>query len=263
MKNQIKAFQLILLFAFAIFLFSSAAAQINTVKNGGFETADMPAYWHTEDASDAEVIWAADEFRSPERSLKISETAGADAPAWVSGNLAKLNWNPTTGIPANAEMEIGGWVKTSNVNINPANADAEIQLIYTFYDNTGAMIFGQPVVIKVPQTAATADWIEIKNDSPVVLPTDADSMIISFKFGANATGTVWLDDIFMKTAPGVSAWLGDIFNANFGVPEGWFFWKDKMSEGESDYGTSPLPTNTLIMAAILCWLPMMPAIRLK
>ncbi len=217
-------------------------AQINTINNGDFENAELPAYWQKEDANDAQVVWATDQFRSPERSLKISESGGADAPAWVSTNLAKLNWNRTTGIPKAAEMVIGGWVKTENVNTNPANADAEIQLTFSFYHN-GVLIFGQPVVIKVPQTQASVNWTGIQNDVPVVLPDDADSLIIKFKFGANATGTAWLDDIVMKPAPGVTEWLGDIFNANFGVPAGWFFWKDRMSEGEADFGTVTI-TNT-------------------
>ncbi len=40
--------------------------------------------------------------------------------------------------------------------------------------------------------------MEIKNDVPIVLPVPAAELIISFAFGANATGTAWLDDIFMR-----------------------------------------------------------------
>ena len=212
-------------------VFSPALAQINTINNGGFEIADQPANWHKVDANDADVAWASDQYRSPLRSLKIAEAGGADAPAWQSGNMAKLEWNPTTGIPANIEMVIGGWVKTENVNTAPANEAGEITLSFTFYDKAKNMIFGQPVVMKVPQAQATAGWTEIKNSAPVILPTDADSLIITFAYGANATGTVWLDDLFMKVAPGASGWLGDLYNGNFGVPGGWFFWKDGMSDG--------------------------------
>ncbi len=226
----------VLILCIGLFL-QPALAQINTISNGDFENAELPANWYKVDANDAEVVWSTDQFRSPLRSLKISEGGGADAPAWQSGNMAKLEWNPTTGIPPNIEMVIGGWVKTENVNISPASAAAMVTLSFSFYDKSKNLLFGQPVTIPVPQGQASTGWTEIRNSAPVILPMDADSMIITFSFGAEATGTVWLDDIFMKVAPGASGWIGDLYNANFGVPAGWFFWKDRMSEGEQDYGT--------------------------
>ena len=229
---------LLWIFIFAIgFSILPAVAQVNTIPNGGFESAEFPAYWQKEDANDAEVVWATDQYRSPERSLKITEASGADAPAWVSSNMATLNWNPTTGVPPNIEIEVGGWVKTENVNTSPGSIDDEIHLIFTFFDAAGAMIFGQPVVLNIPQDQASTDWIEIKNDVPIVLPVDAATVIIKFHFGSNAIGTVWLDDIFMRLAPGAEGWIGDLYNANFGVPADWFFWKDRMSLGDEDYGT--------------------------
>ncbi len=218
-------------------------AQINTIPNGGFEQADVPAYWSKLDDGDADVSWATDQFRSPQRSLKISEASGPDAPAWISDNMAKLQWNPTTGIPPNIEIEVGGWIKTENVNTNPATADDEIQLSFSFYDASENLIFGQPVVIKVPQANPSIDWTEIKNDVSLVLPTDAASLIIKFQFGANATGTVWLDDIFMRLAPGASGWIGDLYNANFGVPAGWFFWKGDMSVGNPGKGVVTITSD--------------------
>ncbi|MDZ7314821.1 MAG: carbohydrate binding domain-containing protein [candidate division KSB1 bacterium] len=218
------------------FLLLPQSAQGNVVVNGGFENAETPAYWQKENAAEATVEWATDEYRSPERSLKISDSGGSDAPAWVSQNMATLNWNPTSGIPANIEIEVGGWVKTQNVNTNPAAQDDKILLTFSFYSASNALIFDQPIVLQIPQTQPSVDWTEIKNDVPIVLPTDAAKLIIKFQFGANATGTVWLDDLFMRTAPGAAGWIGDLYNANFGVPQGWFFWKDMMSVGEKDYG---------------------------
>lgn len=223
---------------------STGWSQINTIPNGGFEKADVPAYWHKVDAGDATVEWAGDVFRSPQRSLKISESGGSDAPMWESDNLAKLNWNPTTGTTQNVEMEIGGWVKTSGVNTNPASDAEKIMLSFWFYDASNNLIFGQPVVMEVPQTQTNIDWTEIKNTTAVVLPTDADRLVVQFKFGANATGSVWLDDIFMRNAPGAGGWLGDIFNANFGVPQNWFFWKGQMSEGVAGKGVVTITGNT-------------------
>ncbi|MCK6558098.1 carbohydrate binding domain-containing protein [bacterium] len=213
-----------------------ASSQINTIPNGGFENAEAPAHWHKANAGAATVEWAGDVYRSPQRSLKISKSSGVDTPMWESDNLAKLNWNPVTGIPANIEMEIGGWVKTSGVNVNPAGADAKITLSFWFFDASEAVIFGQPVVLDVPQAQATTDWTEIKNSTAVVLPVDAARLVVQFKFGANATGTVWLDDIFMRNAPGAQGWLGDLYNGNFGVPANWFFWKGQMSEGVAGKG---------------------------
>ncbi|MCG3120909.1 MAG: hypothetical protein ALAOOOJD_03804 [bacterium] len=215
---------------------STGWSQINTIPNGGFENADAPAYWHKVDAGDATVEWAGDQFRSPQRSLKISEASGSDAPMWESDNVASLNWNPTTGTTKNVEMEIGGWVKTSGVNTSPAADADKITLAFWFYDNANNLIFGQPVVIPMPQSQATVDWTEIKNSTPVVLPTDAARLVVQFKFGANATGTAWLDDLFMRNAPNAQGWLGDLFNNNFGTPAAWFFWKGNLSLGSNGKG---------------------------
>ncbi|MDZ7268978.1 MAG: carbohydrate binding domain-containing protein [candidate division KSB1 bacterium] len=214
----------------------SVHSQINTIVNGGFENAEAPAYWHKANAGGATLEWASDVYRSPQRSLKISKSSGSDAPMWESDNLARLNWNPVGGIPANIEMEVGGWVKTSGVNVNPASDDARITLSFWFFDASDALIFGQPVVIAVPQGQATSDWSEIKNSTAVVLPVDAARLVVQFKFGASATGTVWLDDIFLRNAPGAQGWLGDLYNGNFGVPANWFFWKGQMSEGVAGKG---------------------------
>jgi len=209
--------------------------------NLSFDDASVPAYWMKMNDAGATVEWANDQFRSDQYSLKISKASGGGEPTWITrANMAKLNWNPTTGTPPNIEMEIGGWVKTENVNLNPANESEEIRLTYSFYDNTGTLIFGEPVVMKVPQTQASSDWTEIKNASPVVLPTDADSLVITLKFGANATGTAWLDDIFMRNAPGAQGWLGDLFNNNFGTPDGWFFWKGNLGQGSNGKGVVSL-----------------------
>ncbi|MGH7494180.1 MAG: carbohydrate binding domain-containing protein [bacterium] len=211
-------------------------SQINTILNGGFEKAEAPAYWHKAEVGDAVVEWAGDVYRSPERSLKISDSGGADAPTWESGNLAQLNWNPTTGTTRNVEMEIGGWVKTQGVNLNPASDADKITVSFWFYDASNTLIFGQPVLIEVPQNQADTDWTEIKNSTPVVLPADAARLQVQFKFGANATGTVYLDDIFMRNAPNAQGWLGDLFNNNFGTPESWFFWKGNLGQGSNGKG---------------------------
>ena len=80
--------------------------------------------------------------------------AGSTAdPMWLARQLAKINWNPTTGVTPNVEMEIGGWVKTVNVNTNPAGDAAKIQLRFKFFDAQKNLIFGQPVMLDF-----TAEW---------------------------------------------------------------------------------------------------------
>lgn len=222
---------------------STGWSQINTIPNGGFENADAPAYWHKANVGGATVEWASDVFRSPQRSLKISKSSGSDTPTWESDNLAKLNWNPVTGTTQNIEMEIGGWVKTSGVNINPAADAGKITLSFWFYDASNNLIFGQPVVIPAPQSQASTDWTEIKNSTPVVLPADAARLAVQFKFGANATGTIWLDDIFMRNAPNAQGWLGDLFNNNFGTPASWFFWKGNLGQGTVGKGVVSISSD--------------------
>ena len=66
------------------------------------------------------------------------------------------NWSPT--IPANVDILLGAYVKTSGVNVSPTTDDQKWYVAYSFYDSAGALIG----VVKLPidQTAATSSsWI--------------------------------------------------------------------------------------------------------
>ncbi len=231
--------------SFILFIFSNLMAQTGLLPQGGFELADRPHLWHkmTTGTTSAQVIWAKDKARSPERSAKIVKTDQDGEAAWVSDNMNQY-WTRSFGANAQGDitrggfapnllLEVGGWVQTENVNVNPATDDETIFLAFSFYDSTGAKIFGQDVVVPLPQAQATVDtWTEIKSD-PFILPVRADSVIITFKFGSKATGTAWVDDVFLrKVDPSASGWEGDIFNNSFNAPEGWFYWWANFTRGE-------------------------------
>jgi len=97
----------------------------------GFEAA-MPNYW-TKNAGGATLTWATDQFRTANYSLKIEKTGTGIASSWVGADVLR-NWAVAN---ANSEFQIGGWVKTSGVNINPANDAAKIQLKFSAFIGCG------------------------------------------------------------------------------------------------------------------------------
>ncbi|MFQ5651098.1 MAG: T9SS type A sorting domain-containing protein [bacterium] len=214
-----------------------SSAQTDFFAQGGFETANRPHLWHrmTTGTTAAQVEWATDKARSVDRSAKITKSDQNGEAAWVSDNMNQY-WTRTWGAGAGGNddlggfapgqlLEVGGWVQTESVNTNPAADNETIYLAFSMYDSTGGLIFGQDIVVPLPQDQATVGtWTEIKSD-PFELPVRSDSVIIAFKFGSNATGTAWADDVFLRRVdPTTGTWEGDIFNNSFNAPEGWFYW---------------------------------------
>ena len=78
----------------------------------------------------------------------------------------------------NKELVMGGYVKTSGVNTNPANDDQKFYLEFFFYNRQNNLIGGQPVRIYVPQTCGSVDWTRGENDVSVVLPDRAFMLIV-------------------------------------------------------------------------------------
>ncbi len=215
--------------------------ELNLLSNGGFEV-DRPAYFTP---SGAGAEWTTEEKRTPSYSLKLSGTGEA---SWTDQNAVR-NW--VSGVPGwmNPEIVVGGWVKAVGVNTNPTGADQKFQLVYQFFGANGIDLLGEPVIIDVPQGAANSDgWVEISSASlgAIALPSEgsAKRVQITFRKGANATGSVYLDDIFVrKSNPAVEGWVGDWFNANFDVPQGWYYWipgsaTAGFSEGGADFTTA-------------------------
>ncbi|WP_243663547.1 hypothetical protein, partial [Rhodothermus marinus] len=92
----------------------------------------------------------------------------------------------------------------------------------------GQDLLGGPLVIDVPQDQpSTNGWVQIDNTSlgSLILPEDATSVRIEFRKGSQATGTVYLDDVFVRKAdPNAEGWEGDFFNANVDAGGGWYYW---------------------------------------
>jgi hypothetical protein len=181
---------------------------VNLLTNGGFES-EVPAYWTPEGAG---AEWSTDQSRTPNYSLKLS---GSGTSSWAMLEAVR-NWVP--GIPAGGtpELIIGGWVYVEGVNTDPSGDAEKFQLVYEFNDSDGNNVLGEPVVLDVPQGAASSDgWVELNSESlgAITLPSEqaATSVTITFRKGADATGMVYMDDIFLRPAEGAEGWPGDWF----------------------------------------------------
>ncbi|MFQ5708979.1 MAG: FlgD immunoglobulin-like domain containing protein [bacterium] len=231
-------------------------SQANLLFNGNFDQADRPELWQraTTGNTSAQVIWASDRARSGDRSAKIVKSDTDGEAMWVSENMNQY-WTRSFGagglggFAPNLELEVGGWIQTMGVNTNPGTDAEMIVLAFSFYDSSGAQIFGEDVVVPFPQDQATIDtWTEVKS-IPFILPVRSDSVVMTFKFGTGATGTAWADDLFLrKVDPNASGWEGDIFNNSFNAPAGWFYWWQDFTRGavpvtatvtEEDFRSAP------------------------
>ena len=187
------------------------AAATNKVSDGGFESAS-PSYWTP---SGAGAVWSTDEAHSGTHSLALS---GAGAASWTQAEVVR-NW--TSGYPANTALTIGFWANAQGVNTNPGSDAAKFQLALTFRDADGNDILGQDVVIDLPQDAASTNgWVRVTSADlgEIILPVDATSVTAVARKGANATGTVYLDDFYIAGGP---TWHG----TNVDLPGGWYtFW---------------------------------------
>ena len=137
-----------------------------------------------------------------------------------------------------ARIVVGGYVWTDGVNTAPGSDAEKFQMVFEFFDVAGGTdLLGGPLVIDVPQSAATTGgWVKIDNTSiaPLVLPQDAMSVKISFRKGANATGTAYLDDVFLYNA-GEGDWPGGWFNPNMDAGDTWYYWWDGFDLGKDDW----------------------------
>ncbi|MCU7492316.1 MAG: T9SS type A sorting domain-containing protein [Ignavibacteria bacterium] len=192
-------------------------AGINAI--GGFE-GTLPSYWMKGKSTGATLDWATDQSRSMGRSLKITKSAATtDSVYWISQNMADL-WSPK--LLKNVDILLGAYIRTENVNVNPANDDAKWWVSYLFYDSTGAFI-GETKLPIDQSKASSGSWVADTNAvGETTLPKDAWKMIIMFVAGKNATGTVWADDFLFTGRAG--AWAGQDWNTSVGVPTGWYYW---------------------------------------
>ncbi len=195
---------------------AASVAASNKLDDGGFE-ADTPSYFRAEGAG---ATWSTAEAHSGTHSLALS---GAGAASWVQDEVV-LNW--VSAFPANTALTLGAWVNLQGVNTAPASDDAKFQIVYTFRDGAGADILGQPVVLDLPQGAAsTGGWVRATTAAlgEIILPVEATSVTAEVRKGASATGTAYVDDFFALNGDGnpATSWHG----ANVDLPGGWYtFW---------------------------------------
>jgi hypothetical protein len=172
------------------------------------------------------------------RSLKIEKTGTGDSASWISENMVDL-WSQRH--YANVDIKLGAYVKTMNVNTNPANEDEMWWISYSFWDSAGVFI-GETKLPIDQSTATSSGWVADTNDiGQTVLPEDSWTTKISFVAGSNATGTVWADDFILV---GRGGWAGQDWNTAVGVPTGWFYWLPPI--GGNDGALSDGYENTII-----------------
>jgi hypothetical protein len=203
----------------------TAHSSLNLLANGGFE-ASSPHLWA---ASGSGAEWTRERSRTPDFSLKLS---GSGEAHWQQPEAIQ-HW--VSRILGNLELVVGGWVYTEGVNTNPASDDNKFQLVFEFFDGSGTDLLGQPLAIDLPQDAAsTGGWVQIDNTAlgSLTLPGDAASARITFRKGAGATGTAYLDDVFLRKAdPEAEGWPGGFFNTNMDMGEGWYYWWPDFDQG--------------------------------
>jgi hypothetical protein len=169
-----------------------------------------PAYWAP---SGAGAEWSTEQARTPAWSLKL---AGAGESNWTMDQGVR-NWNSS--VPGNVEIVVGGFFRAEGVNTTPTTDAEKYQLVFEFF-GAGVDLLGAPLVLDLPQDQATStDWIEVDNTqiAPLTLPSDADSVAITFRKGASATGAMYFDDMFIRGG-------GGFFNPNMDAGDTWYYW---------------------------------------
>ncbi|MBU0529606.1 T9SS type A sorting domain-containing protein, partial [bacterium] len=96
-------------------------------------------------------------------------------------------------------------------------------------------LLGGPLTLDLPtNVSSTPGWVEIVSSTPISFPVTVNKITAEVKLNQYATGTVWVDDFFIRpTTEG--DWVGDFFNANVDVPDGWFYWWNNFSTGSPDW----------------------------
>ena len=193
-----------------------AQSGINEI--GSFEQ-DLPSYWTKgSEPGGSTLTWAKDEFVSMGRSIKIEKSTTSEAAMWESENMVDL-WSDRHF--RDVDIKMGVSYMTSGVNVNPATEDEKWWVSYSFYREDGSMI-GSKMFELDQSTASTTGWVEDTTSiSEIILPEDSYTTIIRFVGGKDAVGTVWTDNYVFT---GRGGWAGQDWNAQLGVPTGWFYW---------------------------------------
>ncbi len=222
--------------------FAEAAASFNKLGTAGtFEVTDGPSYWAP---SGTGATYARSTGRAGSNALQLS---GTGASAWTMGEAVR-NWTDFIGVHGSngftpGEIKINAYAKATGVNTNPTSDAGKFQMVVDFKRADGSNIFGQSVVIDLPQVSATYDWVKIDNSAigALTLPEAARSVSISFRKGATATGTMMLDDLYVE---GVGGWPGTIHNGNMEAVGGWYYYTPDAEAG--------FPTGQSFRNGVVC-----------
>ena len=215
-------------------LFSVAFAEFHGDFEGG-----MPNYFMTGGTSPtAEMTWSTDQFRTGMHSIAINKMNTDGTAYWTSEDLSRY-WAVFSG--PDVATYYGAWIMLDGVNTDPADDSEKIQLIFNFEDDDGNNLLGEPFVVDIPQDMATTGWMEVIAPFPLAFPVNVADLYVDFMFGENATGTAYLDDLFLRPAV-EGEWAGDMFNCNVDLPPGWFTWFDNFGAGKAEW-TDNMPQS--------------------
>jgi len=195
-------------------------AEVNLLVNPGMED-QTPAFWTPLNGTfgtDVGVTDAAMAYAGM-HSLTITKSAASTSMVgWESDNSAKLFWQSVVA----GTYTLKGMVKLAGVNINPADDDASIGLIFEFKDASGTELATQ--ALWAVQTTTDADWVELS--MPLTLTVDPASVVVKAVMGKDATGIAYFDNI---NVDGVG-----IFNGNAETVDSWLNW---YGGNNGSYGT--------------------------
>ncbi len=168
--------------------------------NGNAETPVGWMQWYsTGDTGYASLV--TDQAHSGTYSAKLVETdANADEIVFYS--------IPAT-VKPNTWYKFGCWVKTENINTDPAYFESGItpdrdnnRLGFTFFFHnndpltTGWDLSGGDQFVYIAQTDSTTDWTYVTWMQKS--PSDASGASMRARFTSFCTGTVWFDDFYME-----------------------------------------------------------------
>ena len=205
-------------FAVLFFSFLFAQNENNLLTNGSFEV-EGPYRWNAEEGAGATLTWATDDTHTGLQSLKIEKTGTGEMSRWLSDNQVRY-W--VTEIGSGVDIKVGAWVKTEDVNTDPADEDEKWQLKFWFFDEDDDLIGGVPFILDIDQSQASRDWYADTNAvGSLNLDVAAKKLLISAEAGPNATGTVWFDSFIFI---GRDGWAGQNWNGFVTATEGWQYW---------------------------------------
>ncbi|MBN1154483.1 T9SS type A sorting domain-containing protein [candidate division KSB1 bacterium] len=208
-------------------LLGFAQSETNLLENGSLEIVE-PGFWNkfNDGVGNSAVAWDITAGYNSMRSIKIVKPEVTTMEVgYASDNNAQLYWN---GAKADRLYNLIFYAKTENVNTNPGTDDAKIGVLFIFYAN--GTVVGEEFV-PVDQTNASSDWTEYTSGLYIPAGDDPDEMYAVCKFGKDATGTVWFDNVDCGTDP----WAMGVFNGNFEVAKGWMEWHSMVDGVDEAY----------------------------